>query len=88
MSPPRRTMIALLALAFSAGAGAQTTDVAYCAKLTELMNTYLGGDMGRATINDPDVSIAIDRCQKGDPSAGIPVLERKLRAIGYTLPKR
>jgi hypothetical protein len=80
--------LALLVLAPPVGAVAEGNDAAYCAKLTELMNTYLGGDMGRATINDPEVSIAIDRCQKGDPAAGIPVLERRLRAVGYTLPKR
>jgi len=52
------------------------------------MNAYLGGDMGRAAINDTDIAVAIDRCQKGDTAAGIPVLERKLRAIGHALPER
>jgi len=81
--------ILAIALALAPAATlSQNSDAAYCAKLAALMNTYLGGDMGRATINDSDVAIAIDRCQKGDTAAGIAVLESKLRAIGYTLPKR
>ena len=31
---------------------------------------------------------AIDDCNKGNTAAGIPVLEKKLRSNGFTLPKR
>ena len=41
----RGATLALLVLAPPVGAGAEGNDVAYCAKLTDLMNTYLGGDM-------------------------------------------
>ena len=87
MSNARRTLIALLLIA-PVVTSAQGRDAAYCAKLADLMNVYLGGDMGHATITDADAAIAIDKCQKGETAAGIPVLERKLRAAGYTLPAR
>jgi hypothetical protein len=83
----KRGLLALL-LMVPMGARAESSDAAYCAKLAELMNTYLGGDMGRPAITDSETAVAIDRCQKGDTAAGIPVLERKLKASGYTLPKR
>jgi hypothetical protein len=83
-----KRLVAIAVALSPASSFAQSSDAAYCAKLADLMNVYLGGDMGHPTITDPDIAIAIDRCQKGDTASGIPVLERKLRAIGYTLPKR
>ena len=80
----------LLILALTAQpAAAQEDDAAYCAKLGQLALRYTGSAGGEGRLA-PDVSTlgAIDDCRKGNTAAGIPVLERKLRNNGFTLPKR
>jgi hypothetical protein len=54
-----------------------------------LANRYIaaGTSEGRSVV-DLDTRAAIDDCGKGNTAAGIPVLERKLRANGFSLPKR
>lgn len=37
---------------------------------------------------DLDGRVAVAKCRAGETSVGIPILERKLRANGFTLPKR
>jgi hypothetical protein len=32
--------------------------------------------------------VALDDCQKGNTGAGIPILEKKLRESGFTLPEK
>ncbi|WP_085933220.1 hypothetical protein [Enhydrobacter aerosaccus] len=64
-------------------------DASYCAELGALARRYLGsagamGGMGP----DPDTQQAIQDCNSGNTARGIAVLERKLRASGFTLPKR
>jgi len=68
---------------------AQSDDAAYCAQLANLARRHIGsaGGEGRLSL-DVTTQRAIDDCSKGDTAAGIPVLERKLRSNGFTLPKR
>jgi len=70
-------------------AAAQGDDAAYCAQLAQLVTRYVanGTAQGAGTV-DLDTKTAIDNCNKGNTAAGIPVLERKLRAGGFTLPRR
>ena len=86
----RRTLpppIALVLLALAAPARAD--DASYCQALSELGNHYLIANTGDGrTLPDLNTAIAIDECRKGNFAAGIPVLEQKLRANGFTLPKR
>jgi hypothetical protein len=70
-------------------ASAQSSDAAYCAELSTLANRYLtNGTAQGAGTPGIEVREATLACGKGDYAAGIPVLERKLRANGFTLPKR
>lgn len=64
-------------------------DASYCAELGSLARRYLGsaGAMGGMGA-DPDTQQAIQDCNNGNTARGIPVLEQKLRASGFTLPKR
>jgi hypothetical protein len=39
-------------------------------------------------VQDLDTRAAMNDCQAGKFARGIPVLERKLRSNGFTLPKR
>lgn len=85
-----RAFLLLLILALTAlPAAAQEDDAAYCAKLGQLALRYTGSAGGEGRLS-PDASTlgAIDDCRKGNTAAGIPVLERKLRNNGFTLPKR
>ena len=68
---------------------AQSDDAAYCAPLAGLARRYLtGGSADGRGVPDLQTSAAMDDCSKGNTAAGIPVLERKLRSNGFTLPKR
>jgi hypothetical protein len=70
---------------------AQSPDVAYCRRLSEVYERYIGRnefssnrEFGRGSL-DGDVASA--QCRDGNP-AGIPVLERVLRNNGFSLPPR
>ncbi len=63
-------------------------DASYCASLSELAFQYLGKYSRGLARPDVDVAVAADQCQRGNYADGIPVLERKLRANGFTLPQR
>ena len=85
-----RTLLLLLACTVLSGAAmAQSDDAAYCAQLGALARRYTGSAGGEGGLR-PDLSTlgAIDDCNKGNTAAGIAVLEKKLRAHGFTLPKR
>jgi hypothetical protein len=86
----RRCFLLLVALpAFAAGTGmAQTTDAAYCARLAELVTRYIGKQINGQNRPDSESLVAMDRCDHGDTASGIPVLEKKLLAGGFTLPRR
>ena len=72
------------------GAGVARNDAEYCGQLIDMYSRYLAGDeLGQrrsAADNNLDGRIAVAKCQQGDTAAGIPVLERKLVANGFTLP--
>lgn len=63
-------------------------DASYCAQLGDLALAYLGKYSRGNSIPDLDVATSIDQCRRGNLEKGIPTLERKLRANGFTLPKR
>jgi hypothetical protein len=73
----------------SPSAEAQSDDAAYCAQLASLALRYTGSAGGEGRLS-PDLTTvgAIEDCKKGNFAGGIPVLERKLRSNGFTLPKR
>ena len=76
------------ALLLASPASAQGDDAAYCAKLAELAQRYLGKQILGQNRPDVETLYAIDRCEKGDTATGIPILERKLRNGDITLPAR
>ena len=88
------TRAASMALVFALGVAnagpsrAQSDDAAYCAKLSDLYRHHIG-DMGIGSVS-PDVTAAtaMEQCRTGNTAAGIAVLEAKLKANGFTLPKR
>ncbi|MBS0538727.1 MAG: hypothetical protein JSR47_08225 [Proteobacteria bacterium] len=87
----RRLTIAALVAAtlLPAAASAQSDDGAYCGQLSAMANRYLvSGTSNGGGQPDLEVREATIACQAGKYDRGIPVLERKLRANGFTLPKR
>jgi hypothetical protein len=67
-------------------------DLAYCAKLSQLYQRYVGADPGSSTMAGvtPDVAggEAVAKCREGDAKAAIPTLERLLKDADVTLPSR
>ena len=62
------------------------SDQAYC---HSLVNEYTHGGIERGFAPESlDTSVAINQCRDGNPRPAIPVLERKLRGSGYTVPPR
>ena len=81
-------MLVACAVLSTSGA-AQSDDAAYCAQLASLALRYTGSAGGEGRLA-PDLTTlgAIDDCNKGNFTAGIATLEKKLRNNGFTLPKR
>jgi hypothetical protein len=70
---------------------ASAADLRYCAQLSELYVRYVGrSEAGPNVPVKPDVNggVALAKCHEGDAAASIPILERKLRNAGFTLPPR
>ena len=89
MNRAASTLLALaLGFTLPLAVRAQSDDAAYCAKLADLYRHHIG-DMGIGSVS-PDVTAAtaMEQCRTGNTAAGIPVLETKLKANGFTLPKR
>lgn len=67
-------------------------DLAYCAKLSQLYQRYVGPDpaAGNMAGVTPDVrgGEAVAKCREGDAKAAIPTLERLLKDADVTLPPR
>jgi hypothetical protein len=84
----KRILLSLfvLALALPSTADAQGGDAAYCAQLSVLYRRYVQNSPGREY--DAEAAVALDDCQKGNTGAGIPILEKKLRESGFTLPEK
>lgn len=82
---------ALAPLAVHGQQSAPAADQRYCAQLSELYIRYIGrSEAGPRTNVTPDVDggVALAKCREGDPASAIPILERKLRDGGFTLPPR
>jgi hypothetical protein len=89
MSPSSIFLSLLVGVLLAFPAFAQSDDAAYCAQLGALATKYLGSAGGNGgTRPDLDTVEAINDCRTGNTAKGIPVLEKKLRASGFTLPKR
>ena len=85
----RLSLLLLACTVLSGPVAAQSDDAAYCAQLGALALKYTGSAGGNGGLRpDFDTTGAIDDCRKGNTAAGIPVLEKKLRSNGFTLPKR
>jgi len=70
---------------------ANAADLRYCAQLSDLYIRYVGrSEAGPSAPVKPDVNggVALAKCHEGDAAASIPILERKLRNAGFTLPPR
>ena len=74
------------------GQGVAHNDTQYCAMLIDMYSRYMGGDeFGQrqpSVGSDVEGRVAVAKCRAGDTAAGIPILERKLVAGGFTLPRR
>ncbi len=74
------------------GQGAAHTDREYCDQLIDIYQRYLSGDeLGQrrpAADSNIEGRVAVAKCQAGDTATGIPILERKLTANGFSLPRR
>lgn len=66
-----------------APAAAFADDASYCKALVDKYRTVTGG-----TQNDQTVAAAMEQCAKGNPAAGIPVMEKALKDQKATLPPR
>jgi hypothetical protein len=80
-----------LPLAVQAQHVANAGDLRYCAQLSNLYIRYVGrSEAGPSAPVKPDVNggVALAKCHAGDAAASIPILERKLRNAGFTLPPR
>jgi len=90
---PRPFLLALLASLLPAVAFAQSpaSEFAYCSRLTDLYERYIGRSVdapSRPNLGGSlDADVAAAQCRQGNPS-GIPALERVLRNNGFTLPPR
>ena len=70
---------------------ASAADLRYCAQLSDLYVRYVGrSEAGPSAPVKPDVNggVALAKCHEGNAAAAIPILERKLRNAGFTLPPR
>lgn len=83
----KRVLLCLVALilAPSTTTHAQGNDKAYCTELSALFRKYVQNAQGRKV--DVEALTALDDCQKGNTSAAIPVLEKRLTRSGFSLPK-
>ena len=89
MKVMRSLIAALIGATSPIAAMAQGDDTAYCAELGRLALRYTGSSGAEGRLSpDLDTLGAILDCNKGNTIAGIAVLEKKLRASGFTLPKR
>jgi hypothetical protein len=85
--------ITLLGLPLATQAQTPTSgdaDLSYCAKLSDIYQRYLGPENSHHIDTTPNVvgGEAVAKCQEGDATASIPVLERLLTNGGFTLPRR
>jgi hypothetical protein len=84
-----RSLAVLLAASLPIAAAAQPSDMAYCEALIQQYNRFVI-KVGSHSPNTGGVDgqVAVAQCRAGNTTAGIPVLEQKLRAQGVALPAR
>jgi hypothetical protein len=87
-----RTLPFLLAAVLPAAALAQPSgDVAYCNRLADIYERYIGRSDNLPIRPNPggglEADVAAAQCRQGNPQ-GIATLERVLRGNGFTLPPR
>jgi hypothetical protein len=81
-------LIPVVALSVPMAASAQGNDFAYCQALAAEYQKYYVKTSGHEIRPGPiDGNIAADQCRAGN-TAGIPVLEKKLRDAKVNLPPR
>jgi hypothetical protein len=97
MHPTRLLLAAALGLSLLACAqqpqrASSPQDLAYCAKLSDLYQRYVGANPGSSSLSGvtPDVQggEAVAKCREGDARASIPTLERLLKDGDVPLPPR
>jgi len=73
------------------GARSTAGDIAYCTRLTDLYERYIGRSAdapSRPNLGGSlDADVAAAQCRQGNAS-GIPALERVLQGNGFSLPPR
>jgi hypothetical protein len=79
------TLVALLIALPTAIDAAQGDDRAYCAQLSAMYRRYVQNGPGKRF--DVEATVALEDCSKGNTAASIPVLEKKLRESGFSLPE-
>ena len=79
------TLVALILALPTATDAAQGDDKAYCAQLSAMYRRYVQNGPGKRF--DVEASVALDDCSKGKTATAIPVLEKKLRESGFSLPE-
>jgi hypothetical protein len=84
-----RSLAVLLAASLAIPAAAQSADAAYCNALIQQYHRYVV-KVGSHSPNTGslDGNVAVEQCRAGNTTAGIPILEQKLRNAGVTLPGR
>ena len=88
MTQSLRWLPALIALALPFSAAAQSADAAYCDALIRDYYRYVIKLGSHPNTGSLDGNVAVEQCRAGNTSAGIPVLEQKLRGAGVELPSR
>jgi hypothetical protein len=85
----------VIALLLASSAHAQgrlsSPEQQYCEALSDLYMRYVGNpetEPRNVRRNDAEAEKALSQCRRGDASASIPVLERKLTDNRITLPQR
>jgi hypothetical protein len=79
------TLVALLIALPTAVDAAQGDDNAYRAPLAAMYRRYVQNGPGKRF--DVEASVALDDCGKAKAATAIPVLEKKLRESGFSLPE-
>jgi hypothetical protein len=84
-----RFLAVLLAASLPVAAVAQSDDATYCNALIQTYYRYVV-KVGSHSPNTGslDGQVAVEQCRAGNTTAGIPVLEQKLRNAGVGLPAR
>ena len=80
------TLVAVLMALPTATDAAQGDDKAYCAQLAAMYRRYVQNGPGGARV-DVQATAALEDCSKGNTATAIPVLEKRLRDSGFSLPE-